>query len=69
MKRAFIMALEMALLSALCACGNVESGRNTMEVHAESTEPGIWYRNGGESGQTYQTGQEMTEVLKCESIT
>ena len=39
MKRALIVALEMALLAALCACGSVEGERKlkyeTREIHVD----------------------------------
>lgn len=54
-------------MSALCACGKMESERNTMEADTESTEPGIWYQNGGESGQTYQAGQEVAKRAEYET--
>ena len=61
-----MMALGISLLSALCACGNVESEKSMVEaIPSESTE--IEYQSEKDSSQIYQEEQETAVVLEYET--
>ena len=63
-----MMALGISLLSALCACGNVEDERNMTEaVDSESAEANMGYQSESDLSQGYQKEQEMAAVLEYET--
>ncbi|MCI9105925.1 MAG: alpha/beta fold hydrolase [Lachnospiraceae bacterium] len=66
MRRIRMMALGISLLSALCACGNVESEKSMVEaIPSESIE--MEYQSEKDSSQIYQEEQETAVALEYET--